>query len=71
MQINELALAQDTMNNAIKEAVETFLAEPSVNFQHGNVQAHRDVTGVVVVNVTTSVDAVIDNARITRTAPQA
>lgn len=71
MELQELATAQDTMNANIKLAIETFLADPTVNFQHCNAYAHRDATGNVVVTVTTSVDAIIDNARVTRMAPQA
>lgn len=70
MSLSVLAAAQDTLNASIKTAVESFLEDPAVNLQHGQITAYRDPSGELVVNVTTTIDAVIDNARITRTAPQ-
>lgn len=70
MSLSVLAAAQDTLNASIKTAVESFLEDPSVNLQHGQITAYREHDGNLVVNVTTTIDAVIDNARITRTAPQ-
>lgn len=70
MSLSVLSAAQDTLNAAIKTAVESFLEDPAVNLQHGNISAYRQPEGELVVKVTTTIDAVIDNARITRTAPQ-
>ena len=70
MSLAVLAAAQDTLNDTIKTAVESFLEDSAVNLQHGQITAYREPDGNLVVNVTTTIDALVDNARITRTAPQ-
>ncbi|QSX32448.1 hypothetical protein JYB87_11790 [Shewanella avicenniae] len=65
----ELEQAQQAMNDEITAAVETFLAAiPEARFHSGNIYVDM-MDGNSTVRTTTSVEAVINGGRITRTYP--
>lgn len=64
--LQELADAQNTMCQVIKAAVTEFLATDNVSFNNGNIYVNM-VEGEADPKVTITVEAVIDDAHITRT----
>jgi uncharacterized protein YheU (UPF0270 family) len=70
MTLEELAIAQDTLNDAIEALVSTFVTDSGATLQHGNIQVYTDNTnGTSVVNVSTSVEINLNGARVTRFSP--
>lgn len=68
--LSELVEAQDTLNAALKSAVETFLAtSPEFSFNYCNIQNTSSVGDTRTVSVNSTVEATVDSARITRTSP--
>lgn len=71
MTLADLTAAQDAMNAAITQAVNDFLATcPDVTIHHGTINIQYGAEGQRVPFVQTSVECAIDNARITRRAPE-
>lgn len=68
--LQELAIAQDTLNSAIKDLVDGFITDTGAHVQSASINCYLETENQTVIQVSTSIEATVDGARITRSIQQ-